>query len=331
MKPMIDETVLLHYDAQRDIYYAESVGDRVDLTPLEYEVLFSADGKTNLSQAFPGLSSRQLAAVLRRLKGLNLITTKRYHGFIVGRFILFPVANRVKGLRTFAGIFNLLLPFAAVVLFAFGIARYMMYKPIFGDLDYFDIALFYLLFSLSISAHEFGHFSAAVAYRYYVSNAGLLLLFRVIPLGAYVSFKQDNRVRIRRHKAQLFLAGIEVNFLLSGVFFLLACTGSPHAEIYDWLAECNLYMAILNLMPAPLLDGGKTLGIALGIDNYLLFMLNVFSKRNRRRLAHSGWTGWLCIGLATFGTLTLSGLIVYMGYSLILDAKAIIELIELVG
>lgn len=153
----------------------------------------------------------------------------------------------------------------------------------------------------------------------------------MIPLGAYVSFKQDNRVRIRRHKAQLFLAGIEVNFLLSGVFFLLACTGSPHAEIYDWLAECNLYMAILNLMPAPLLDGGKTLGIALGIDNYLLFMLNVFSKRNRRRLAHSGWTGWLCIGLATFGTLTLSGLIVYMGYSLILDAKAIIELIELVG
>lgn len=82
MKPMIDETVLLHYDAQRDIYYAESVGDRVELTPVEYEVLSSADGKTNLSQAFPGLSSQQLAAVLRRLKGLNLITTKRYHGFI---------------------------------------------------------------------------------------------------------------------------------------------------------------------------------------------------------------------------------------------------------
>ena len=38
MKPMIDETVLLHYDAQRDIYYAESVGDRVDLTPLETSV-----------------------------------------------------------------------------------------------------------------------------------------------------------------------------------------------------------------------------------------------------------------------------------------------------
>ena len=52
MKPMIDETVLLHYDAQRDIYYAESVGDRVDLTPLEYEVLSSADGKTNL-RLFP--------------------------------------------------------------------------------------------------------------------------------------------------------------------------------------------------------------------------------------------------------------------------------------
>ena len=80
---------------------------------------------------------------------------------------------------------------------------------------------------------------------------------------------------------------------------------------------------------APVLDGGKTLGIALGIDNYLLFMLNVFSKRNRRRLAHSGWTGWLCIGLAAFGTLTLAALIVYVGYSLILDAKAIIDLIQL--
>lgn len=329
MKPMIDETVLLHYDTQRDTYYAESVGDRVELTPVEYEVLSSADGKTDLSQAFPELSSRQLAAVLRRLKGLNLITTKRYHGFIVGRFILFPVGNRVKGLRAFAGIFNLLLPFAAVFLFVFGLVRYMMCKPIFGDFGYFEFVLFYLLVFLSISAHEFGHFSAAVAYQYYVSNVGLLLLFRVIPLGAYVSFKQDNRVRIRRHKAQLFLAGIEVNVLLSGVFFLLACTGSPHAEIYDWLAECNLYMAILNLMPAPVLDGGKTLGIALGIDNYLLFMLNVFSKRNRRRLAHSGWTGWLCIGLAAFGTLTLAALIVYVGYSLILDAKAIIDLIQL--
>ena len=329
MKPMINETVLLHHDAQRDIYYAESVGDRVELTPVEYEVLSSADGKTNLSQAFPGLSSRQLAAVLRRLKGLNLITTKRYHGFIVGRFILFPVANRVKGLRAFAGIFNLLLPFAAVFLFVFGLVRYMMCKPIFGDFGYFEFVLFYLLVLLSVCAHEFGHLSAAVAYQYYASNVGLLLLFRVIPLGAYVSFKQDNRVRTRRHKAQLFLAGIEVNVLLSGIFFLLACTGSPHAEIYDWLAECNLYMAILNLMPAPVLDGGKTLGIALGIDNYLLFMLNVFSKRNRRRLAHSGWTGWLCIGLAFFGALTLAALIVYVGYSLILVAKAIIDLIQL--
>lgn len=329
MKPMIDETVLLHYDAQCDTYYAESVGARVELTPLEYEVLSSADGKTDLSRALPELSSRKLAAVLRRLKNLDLLTTKRYRGFIIGRFILFPVANRVKGLRAFAGIFNLLLPFAAVFLFVFGLVRYMMCKPIFGDFGYFDIALFYLLFFLSITAHEFGHFSAAVAYRYYVSNAGLLLLFRVIPLGAYVSFKQDNRVRIRRHKAQLFLAGIEVNVLLSGVFFLLACTGSPRAEIYDWLAECNLYMAILNLMPAPVLDGGKTLGIALGIDHYLLFMLNVFSKENRNRLAHSGRTGWRCIGLAFFGTLTLAALIVYVGYSLILDAKAIIDLIQL--
>ena len=331
MKPMIGETVLLHYDAQCDTYYAESVGDRVELTPLEYEVLSFADGKTDLSQALIGLSSRQLAAVLRRLKRLNLITTKRYCGFIIGRFILFPVANRVKDLRTFAGIFNLLLPFAAVVLLACGLACYMSYKPIFGSLGYFDIVLFYLLFFLSISAHEFGHFSAAVAYRYYVSSAGLLLLFRVIPLGAYVSFKQDSRVRARRHKAQLFLAGIEVNLLLSGAFFLLACTGSPHAEIYDWLAECNLYMAILNLMPAPVLDGGRALGIALGIDNYLLFMLNVFSRGHRKRLAHSGRAGRLCIGLASFGALTLVALIVYMGYSLILDVKAIIELIQILA
>lgn len=69
MKPMTCECVRLRYDRQAELYYADFLGERIDLSPEEYAILSVADGETDLAREFPELSPRRLAddEVLRRL------------------------------------------------------------------------------------------------------------------------------------------------------------------------------------------------------------------------------------------------------------------------
>ncbi len=300
MKTMTCECVRLRYDRQAELYYADFLGERIDLSPEEYAILSVADGKTDLAREFPELSPRRLDSLLRRLKNNGLLMTKRYEGFVIGRYMVFLVANRVDRIRTFAGVFNLLLPFASLIFFACGAVSCARCEITYGDLNYY---LYYLLFFLSITAHEFGHFAAAVTYRYYVADVGALLLFRIIPLGAYVSCKVDGRVRAKRHKVQFFLAGIEMNFLLAGLFSMLSCIPWALGETFYAAAYSNVFLGVLNLLIAPTLDGGKALTAALGIDDFWTFTRNALSRRHRKRLLHSGAAGWFCLGLSTAGVL----------------------------
>ena len=300
MKPMTCECVCLYYDRQEELYYADLLGERIDLSPEEYAILSAADGKTDLAREFPELSPRRLANLLHRLKNNGLLITKRYEGFVIGRYMVFLVANRVDRIRTFCGVFNLLLPFASLIFFACGAVSYARCETIYGDMNYF---LYYLLFFLSITAHEFGHFAAAVTYRYYVAHAGVLLLFRIIPLGAYVSCRPDGKVRAKRHKVQFFLAGIEMNFLLAGLFSMLSCIPWALGETFYIAAYSNVILGTVNLLIAPMLDGGKALAAALGIDDFWTFTRNALSRRHRKRLLHSGAAGWFCLGLSTVGAL----------------------------
>lgn len=144
MKPMTCECVRLRYDRQAELHYADFLGERIDLSPEEYAILSVADGKTDLAREFPELSPRRLANLLRRLKNNGLLMTKRYEGFVIGRYMVFLVANRVDRIRTFAGVFNLLLPFASLIFFACGAVSCARCEMTYGDLNYY---LYYLLFS----------------------------------------------------------------------------------------------------------------------------------------------------------------------------------------
>ena len=308
MLPKKAEYVRLRYDRENNVYYADAFSSQIELTALEYAVLRAADGKTELAEAFPKLPEPRLKGLVRELRDSELLVTSRMRGIFIARCTLLRIANRVKPLRGLCGILNLLLPFVSVPLFCVG-AVFCDYSAFTLDLH---IPLLLALFVLAVTLHEFCHFIAGVAYRYYVIDTGILMVFRFLPIGAYVNFMYDSRKRKKRHNVQFNLAGIEMNLLLSGVCGLLSSVPGPFAGDFICFAFLNLLMSALNLLPAPVLDGGSALAAMFGIDHYSLFIKE--SLRKLKQLARSGAAGWLCIALAlagAVGMLVLIGLVVW--------------------
>ena len=321
MLPKKAEYVRLRYDREKNAYYAVAFRQQEELSPLEYAILRAADGKTNLAQAFPELSKARLKGLIRVLRDGDLLVTSRMRGILIGSFTVFRVANRVKPMRGFCGIANLLLPLLTLLFVCLG--------AVYWDFSTYDgirnLPFLCALVLLSVTLHEFGHFIAGVAYRYYVVDTGILLLLRVLPLGAYVTFAFDGQMRKRRHNVQFYLAGIEINLLLAGVFSLLAAARGPLTGEFQYCAILNVALAAVNLLPAPVLDGGGALGALFGIEHYGQFVKRALP--DCKRLARSGAAGWLCLALALIGAVGMLVLIWLVAWDLRLFAEDIISFI----
>ena len=323
MLPKKIEYLHLWYDEEANAYYADAFHLRYVLPAQQYALLQAADGKTDLSKVFPEYSKRRLAFLLRGLKAYGLIVTSRIQGFLVARLTLLRIANRVKLMQGFCGIINLLLPFAAVLSLCFGPYYFC---DCFANNGMPNIALCCVLFVVSVIAHEFGHFVAGVCYRYYVIDTGLLLLFRIIPIGAYVAFARDNRARKTRHKLQFHLAGCEMNMLLANVFAVLSATSLPVAGEFSLAAIINWVLALFNAIPCPGIDGGDAFASIFGIDYYPRFVLD--SLKGHRRLIRSGAAGRLCLAVALVGAVSMAvfaGIIISDTVTLVEDVAILIS------
>ena len=233
-------------------YYIENAdGEEFEIGRRLWDALLKADGTRPLD--LPDNGHR----ILPKLKRHGLVRTSRFvqDDGLFNRFILFPIGNRLQAGRLIFKALNAALPAVAILIFAIGI--YVATTG--GEGSGYNLSwwLYYGLIALSLALHELGHLVAGLAYGYKISDTGILLL-GLIPLGAYVAH-EDKKDATKAEKIQFALAGVEVNLLVAGICLLLAM------QSYQWsltmlsVANVNVILAGVNLLPASGLDGESSL------------------------------------------------------------------------
>lgn len=269
-------------------YYIENAnGEEFEISRRLWDALLKADGTRPLD--LPDNGRR----ILPKLKRHGLVRTSRFvqDDGLFNRFILFPVGNRLQAGRLVFKALNAALPAVAILIFAMGI--YVTTSEGEESGYNFNWWLYYGLIALSLALHELGHLIAGLAYGYNISDTGILLL-GIIPLGAYVAH-EDKKDATKAEKIQFALAGVEVNLLIAGVCLLLAM------QPYQWsltmfsVANVNVLLAGINLLPASGLDGESALSAACGIDSIGEVARKWLTNKNRRqKLFRAGLPGYAC-------------------------------------
>lgn len=263
-------------------YYVENEkGKMFEVSYSLYCELWGADGTHPL---------RVTKRVLNRLKRREIITTSRWQfEGVCGRFTLFPVGCRVKKFKPLCRILNRMLPFAALLVFLSSLilkkGGYLLNTE---DIHYL---LFFVFVLISSVLHETGHLIAAISYDQEISEIGLSLIGPFLT-GAYVARIANNRLS-QRQAIQLYLAGVEMNLLYSGILLFMSVVNNTYANTFHLLSGVNIFQIFINLLPANSLDGYFALGVLLGIED-----LNgsskrfLSSKKYRHQIFHMGTKGY---------------------------------------
>lgn len=275
-------------------YYIENAdGEEFEISYRLWDALLQADGTRPLN--LPDNGRR----ILPKLKEYGLVRTSRFvqDDGIFNRFILFPINNRIKDSRLFYKAINAALPAVSILIFAMSV--YMMASNGEGSGYRFNWWLYYGLIVCSIALHEAGHLIAGLAYGYKISDTGILLL-GIIPIGAYVAH-EDKKDATKAEKIQLALAGVEVNLLIAGICLLLAMQYYQRSLTMLSVANVNIVLAGINLLPASGLDGESALSAVCGINSISEVAKKwLTDKKRRQKLLRSGWPGYACFCVFSF-------------------------------
>ncbi len=288
---LFEPNMVLNQDNTKSYVFEAPDGHSYRMNENVYHEVDQADGThpLNLSEE-----------VIERLKQLNVLTTERIerHGLFFDIHLWMISEERQKQLKPFCTFVNRCLPFAMAVSLVLGILAILRFPYVNSDSS---ALLSLLLLFLSVMCHELGHFSAGVAYDCRASSIGAYLL-GILPIIGYARVDYEKHLTVR-HRVQLMLAGIEVNFLLAGLCMVL--TYVFHSETLLILSFDNLLMGIVNLMPAFCLDGDRAISVLFGVDSLNATALSwLFSSEKRRRMLHGGVVGY--VWLVVFSVMLLA-------------------------
>ena len=295
MYPVLKEGVSIgtfrYENSDTTHYYIENAdGEEFEISRSLWNALLKADGARPLELPDNG------RCMLPELKRLGLVRTTRFvqDDGIFNRFILFSISNRMRDSRLVFKAINAALPVVSILIFAIGI--YVMVSE--GERSDCEINwwIYYSLIALSLAFHELGHLVAGLAYGYKISNTGILLL-GIIPLGAYVAY-ENKKDATKAERIQFALAGVEVNLLIAGFCLLLAMQSYQLSLTLISVANVNVLLAAVNLLPSSGLDGESALSAALGIRSISEVARRwLTNKKRRQKLLRAGLPGYACICL----------------------------------
>lgn len=308
MYPVLKEGVSIgtfqYKGSEATHYYIENAdGEEFEISRKLWDALLKADGTRPLDLPDNG------RWILPKLKRHGLVRTSRFiqDNGLFNRFILFPVGNRLKTDRLVFRAINASLPAVAILIFAIGI--YITTSEGAESGYSFNWWLYYGLIVLSLAFHELGHLVAGLAYGYKISDTGILLL-GIIPLGAYVAH-EDNKAATKAEKIQFALAGVEVNLLIAGICLLLAMQSYQWSLTLFSVANVNVILAGVNLLPASGLDGESALSAACGINSISEVAKKwLTNKKRRQKLLRAGLPGYACF--CVFSITVISKVILWL-------------------
>lgn len=244
----------------------------------------------------------------------------------MNRFIVFPIGRKNKIGSIFLKAINAILPVAAILMLAIGV--YQMATS--GcDTGYnYNWCLYYVLFICSLAFHEAGHLIAGLAYGYKISDTGILLL-GIIPIGAYVAH-EDKKDALGSEKIQFALAGIEANLMIAGICLVVAVQNISLASTMVAVANMNMILAGINLLPASGFDGESALSAVFNIESIQNVAKKwLLNKKRRKKLLHSGLRGCVCFCVYSISLISKAVLWLTIGLNVILVFYNIISILLL--
>ena len=266
--------VKVRYIDDEKIYIYGKKGNKIRVDIYTMMELYKADGTRPLNLPDKTLS---------RLEMHNMIETGRFTEAGPYRGIMLIPLKVTPGFEKVCGVLNYIFPIAAVLLFIAGICIKQAAPVVFNEMT--NIPLFIILAYVSLAVHEFGHFVTAAAYRKYGVKpyaAGVLMVFKFLPAGAFVSISDTDAKLNRAQLAFFYLSGVQMNILIAGISLMLSTLPGISAT-FTALANANVLLALVNLIPAQGLDGEGFISAVLGVDSVFDISKDVFCDRAKMR------------------------------------------------
>ena len=304
MYPMLCEGVEFRISGKENepkCYYVQNAnGEEFRVNRSLFKALKHADGTR------PLLLPNHGEEIIPELKRYGLVHTNRLiKGILFSQFIILPVSERrAKKWRPLCKILNGELSSVACMMLIISI--FLCTSTYRGrhleiEMDDLNICLYTGLYVLSVLLHEFGHLIAGIAYKYPVKEVGVIF-FLIIPIAAYV--RDDNKTdTVKDEYLQFVMAGLEVNLLLAGIFFIAAVFCEPQTTTFFAAVWTNISLIISNLIPTEILrtDGTRALNTVLECESVFdLARKWLGSRKRRKKLVHKGLLGIACMAFLSF-------------------------------
>lgn len=249
------------------------------------------DGKTNPLDINPTWSKYEVKSLMRYLKANELIQSSRVsRSFLSLRISLFRIKFSKTG-RIVALLFNylLMISFLPVLLIGFSCYDKINLSDV-GNLSIYIGVILGIVIGLIL--HEAGHALAGAGYGAHIFECGVMI---GIPSGAYLVLEHKN-VKNRLHRIQILAAGIEMNFLLTGIGFIFACLIPVLSGFFLGFAVNNFFLGIINLLLLNRFDGYQIMCELLGTQSLLFAAYDfITEKSTRKKLISQGKTGYVKI------------------------------------
>lgn len=267
-------------------YYAKNAeGKEFTLPRRVWEALMKADGTAPLDLPNQG------KALLPKLERDGLVRTSRFarEDGPFNRFVLFVFKKKEprRVPKIWKGA-DLLFSVLAFVSFAIGFSLVMRKGMVFDGTV--NLPLYVAAILIALVLHEVAHALVGKAHGYELQEVGLLL-YKIFPCGAYVAnYERENEPQWGRFR--LFSAGLEMNFFLAGIFYILAAKGGARSTDLFGIGYLNALLAVGNAFPLSGIDGEGALSALCGVESIQkLARKTLFSPRKRKRLLRGGLLG----------------------------------------
>lgn len=248
------------------------------------------DGNTHPYKIPSDFTKDETDYIIRYLRSNGLLrrsdTRRLFFGTFLKTLWIPKLTKRLKAIAVLSNLYLMLLWLPVLIAGIFAVSQ-NLYSI---NFDYAWIGyIIGLVFGMLF--HELGHAFAGIAYGARVYEMGVMVMHFVLP-GAYVLLEQDD-IKSRFKRIQVNAAGVESNFLLAGVFLLVAAALPSIGGIFLMAAVNNAIMAVLNLTFVKGLDGTAIISEVLGVPNLIEKANNlVFNKKVRQKVLNRGVSGY---------------------------------------
>ena len=263
-------------------------GDEYTVSGEEVRFLIQLNGKTDPYEIDTQMTEDEITEYLEMLDDLCLLRKGRFISKTFFEVIYTLWIPRVtRGLKITAKFFNGLLGILWLPLLLIALRLSVNIELDYGIFSCIAGLLFGII--TGITLHEFGHMFACLAYGGRVFEVGILMKW-LMP-GAYVMIDTSD-IKVRMKRIQINAAGVEMNFLLAGIFGIIAYCCYDLSTFFAAAAGNNLILGVMNLLLINNMDGMNIMSDLLGIEDFVGKARKALAnKKYRKMLVGKGVSG----------------------------------------